>query len=993
MSGAEDPSKDFSTPKPIKVQKKNQNKKSAPLRQSKLKSKLNFSRSKSTVKNSIFKTTQDNFALSDVNPDHLQMAIALSKSTYAAEYPELSKNTEDTIPSFLTPEKIPKGKTTLERYGFKSDKPKLLAEFKRESIEVPKKNKNSKFRFITPTLKTRTMEERESIIAAKISLILSSNKNSCDESTDFQNDELYSDKLKKFVGYSMFTANGFSLYENDKYYIKSLNISPTRSKCGSLLKKWEDIPGREKSPIRGELDKTDKNNINNVSIVSVSSSQSSLKLDATITTISYNLSVKSQVKRDCISPDLFESEDETEYTPQSPNTVDDFSQSLLSPSKKQLKLSQPDSFEEVPKYTTLKTDSLELIEDNSEETSQKSSPLTKNNVNVIKNILEYSDEDTEELYISSLKDKGEFVVNLTQESPSKNATKVLSPEGEKLHLKSPIIENFVVDLTISSDDDSSISFTHKIGGKLNTNETVETILSKESHTKNIENSDMNFEMSPLLLINSGNVIETEEPANFSSAFAEKPTSLPDIEHSRLSKTSFDISFGLDGCNSMLNVTDYVTQILNQNESKIGENRHADSPLTNTPCSNTKPVDSLDNEKYDIEKSNSQGEDKDLISSPESCSQESIIISDEELNYSSINSNNAKNKHFYELSDADEIYGNNENEADLMDIDEVYSVHSALKNKYKNKSVSTPVHNRLSELRGNSPLTKVSLTTAFLEDSFNDILENSNILKELESKSNEKVIVNPSQAEITENKCTPEKVLVASKENITTPENNLIVKTTNVTPLANYDAMNTPGIIKELQKFGLKPLKRQRGVKLLKYLYECTHPLVQPGEIEELSSDEDDEKRITKKRKKCSNIKRCGTSSAEIGGNIRRCDQSDIEIVGDDLLKNENFDELIFERKFSVRFHSCRIPLQIVWHNFLSLNADIKENILLYEPLQLEVLHAMLKEQTGCKFHIQEMHHYSDCSGISEEVQILKIAFYDLYFYCCFKISRNILCIF
>lgn len=129
----DDLSKDFRTPKPIKVQKKSQDKRTTLIKQNKPKSKYSKSKNKSTVKrNPIYKTTQDNFGVSDINPDHLQMALALSKSTYAVEYPELSKKAEDSLPTFLTPEKIPKGKTTLERYGFKSDKPKLHAELRRE---------------------------------------------------------------------------------------------------------------------------------------------------------------------------------------------------------------------------------------------------------------------------------------------------------------------------------------------------------------------------------------------------------------------------------------------------------------------------------------------------------------------------------------------------------------------------------------------------------------------------------------------------------------------------------------------------------------------------------------------------------------------------------------------------------------------------------------------------------------------------------------------
>lgn len=63
------------------------------------------------------------------------------------------------------------------------------------------------------------------------------------------------------------------------------------------------------------------------------------------------------------------------------------------------------------------------------------------------------------------------------------------------------------------------------------------------------------------------------------------------------------------------------------------------------------------------------------------------------------------------------------------------------------------------------------------------------------------------------------------------------------------------------------------------------------------------------------------------------------------------ENLIFERKQSAKIHSCRLPLQIAFYNLLSCNPDIKEKILLYEPLQLEELYMMLKNQ-GFKYHIK-----------------------------------------
>lgn len=44
-------------------------------------------------------------------------------------------------------------------------------------------------------------------------------------------------------------------------------------------------------------------------------------------------------------------------------------------------------------------------------------------------------------------------------------------------------------------------------------------------------------------------------------------------------------------------------------------------------------------------------------SQNSCSQESIVISDDELNYSSFHSKHRKNKQFYDLEDSDTEMGN------------------------------------------------------------------------------------------------------------------------------------------------------------------------------------------------------------------------------------------------------------------------------------------------------------------------------------------------
>ncbi|XP_028139998.1 uncharacterized protein LOC114334157 isoform X2 [Diabrotica virgifera virgifera] len=171
---------------------------------------------------------------------------------------------------------------------------------------------------------------------------------------------------------------------------------------------------------------------------------------------------------------------------------------------------------------------------------------------------------------------------------------------------------------------------------------------------------------------------------------------------------------------------------------------------------------------------------------------------------------------------------------------------------------------------------------------------------------------------------------------TTPNGNVIIKTNNITPMANYDAMNSPQIRVELDKFGIKPLKRRRGIQLLKYIYDTTHPFVQDENVEEVSEEE--QTREAKRRKLSDKFEK--TES--------------INIVGSSLIESEQESDLLFERKFRKTIMSCRVPLQLAWYNFLCCNPSLSQSIVLYEPIQLEVIHSMLKEQSGCNFHVEDL---------------------------------------
>lgn len=83
------------------------------------------------TRNSTIQIIQENFKNTGANPDHLQMAIALSKSTYEAE----NGHNSDAVSKEETPnisQILQNAKTTnLERFGFKSDKRTLDVENRR----------------------------------------------------------------------------------------------------------------------------------------------------------------------------------------------------------------------------------------------------------------------------------------------------------------------------------------------------------------------------------------------------------------------------------------------------------------------------------------------------------------------------------------------------------------------------------------------------------------------------------------------------------------------------------------------------------------------------------------------------------------------------------------------------------------------------------------------------------------------------------------------
>lgn len=136
--------KDFKSPKAIILPKATKVAKLlVPKPQSKkhITTKRKTPSTKRKPKNAIVQSVKENFQQSDVNPEHLQMALALSKSVSEAEMTgQASSGDEEaykaTTKCQSTQDKVENIKRTLIEFGFKCSRSKLTGESSKSSIEV-----------------------------------------------------------------------------------------------------------------------------------------------------------------------------------------------------------------------------------------------------------------------------------------------------------------------------------------------------------------------------------------------------------------------------------------------------------------------------------------------------------------------------------------------------------------------------------------------------------------------------------------------------------------------------------------------------------------------------------------------------------------------------------------------------------------------------------------------------------------------------------------
>ncbi|CAH0697357.1 unnamed protein product [Spodoptera exigua] len=214
-------------------------------------------------------------------------------------------------------------------------------------------------------------------------------------------------------------------------------------------------------------------------------------------------------------------------------------------------------------------------------------------------------------------------------------------------------------------------------------------------------------------------------------------------------------------------------------------------------------------------------------------------------------------------------------------------------------------------------------------------------------------------------------------NVKTPnKSEYVIKTGDVTPMADYASMSTPERNRELDKYGLKPFKRKRAIKILTHIYNQMHPTIQQLVDEDQPSckkprltltQDSSPKKFAKSPTKSSQIipkksplkilngiAHCShTNSDEIERD--RCIQSaptskvdekssevcDYEVSNEFAIVKTidcNPDDWVFQKREKAKVHSCRVPLHIAFHNYVLSRRSLREAILKYEPVNIDVIH-------------------------------------------------------
>lgn len=656
----------------------------------------------------------------DVDPDQLQLAIALSQSLQEQQNsPSLSDEPIREYKPCNTQEKIVKIRKTLEQFGFVVNSS--------EALENNFSNRNKRRKKWLPLIH-KSYEEKQQIIANKVSHILLEDINFIpSRPVDKQEYKCESELLKEsFCETACCVSKCFSKHEDllknsDVYYISNL-FEQASSKVGCLLKDWSSIPGRDKSPERENITVDLKNNI-------LFKSHFDVLLSGTfdkITSIMENLTSQ---------PDT--------------QTLDDDIESL----------DRCDSTIKNNKVSNVTCQSPDLFDDSIYDVRDKNKDSIKHNA-------DSSDDELPYVFLNHNTIKKKLFQCNESNTRKSNCSDVILVEDEyNLEIKS----EHKADQLLNNENDLTAS------------EKKEKLLVNESAIVHYE-------------------IYHESPANISKS--ESPQSIhSEFYHMKDQELNSPLST-INNYDSNKDVSSKNDTCINE-EIDLTQSDEECNPLSENHTGN---CDFIAQENVS---GNSENDD------------DVFILSDDELNYSvSMPSklNKLKTEHFSN-EDLQKIC-NSQNETFMMaDDNECMSISendcaSSTLNVHRH-SIDTNSSEKQSEIGFAGVENEKRLSKWYRSSIFDSIASNS--------ISSGNTLSNGENCPIENINETFKKKIIFDKTNLSmhntnniigslqnTPNCKYVIKTKNITPMNDYKSMDSPKLVEELSKYGLKPLKRKRG---------------------------------------------------------------------------------------------------------------------------------------------------------------------------------------
>lgn len=171
-----------------------------------------------------------------------------------------------------------------------------------------------------------------------------------------------------------------------------------------------------------------------------------------------------------------------------------------------------------------------------------------------------------------------------------------------------------------------------------------------------------------------------------------------------------------------------------------------------------------------------------------------------------------------------------------------------------------------------------------------------------------------------------------------PLHQLIIRTDNVTPPPNYNALDSPALEVELEKYGLKTsLPRRNATRLLQHLYTQLHPLVADDvDLADLQA------------------------ANPLNETVRHLEQQlgveNVPVLNGGGVEKEKEKEDKPPPKSTTRSKTkatCELPLAVAFKNRLLFDREYHTRILHYSPIELKELMLFFKS-IGCRYDAKDV---------------------------------------